>query len=82
MGRSHGDFEGWLQNQRTTQQNSKVSQNLGRAHVTTTTMASTDSTDTIQDTSVDVPWSLVMVLGATTDSCIGVLRKLSVEYMD
>ena len=76
------DFEGWLQNQGTEQKNSRVSQNLGRAHTTTTAMPSTDSTATIQDTSVDIPWDLIMFLGATTDSCIAVLRKLSVEYMD
>ncbi len=76
------DFEGWLQNQGTEQKNSRVSQNLGRSHTTTTAMVSTDNTATIQDTSVDVPWNLIMFLGATTDSCIAVLRKLSVEYMD
>ena len=75
-----GDFEGWIQNQGTPQKHSRVTQNLGRAHTTTTTLPASDSTATIQDTTVDTPWSLTMYLGANTDSCVVVLRKISIEY--
>jgi len=43
-------------------------------------MNSSDYLTTVQDTSVDVPFSGVMYLGATTDSVILVFRKASVEY--
>ena len=75
-----GDIESFLQNQGTPYKHTSVTRSLGRAHVTTTTMSSLDSTDTIQDTTVDVPWSLILFLGATTDSAVVILRKLSVEY--
>lgn len=75
-----GDFESFLQNQGTPYKHTAVSRGIGRAHVTATTMSSLDSTDTIQDTNVDVPWNLVLYLGATADSAVAILRKLSVEY--
>jgi hypothetical protein len=74
------DYESWAQNQGTTAKYSKVSGNVSRAHSSTTAMNSSDYLTTVQDTSVDVPFSGVMYLGATTDSVILVFRKASVEY--
>lgn len=75
-----GDIESFLQNQGTPYKHTSVTRSLGRAHVTTTTMSLLDSTETIQDTTVDVPWNLTLFLGATADSAVAILRKLSVEY--
>lgn len=59
---------------------SRVSNNAGRLHAGTTTMSSADASGTLIDYSVDQPFSSVLQIGATTDSIIGILRKLTVEY--
>jgi hypothetical protein len=74
------DYESWIQNQGTSQKHSRVSGNAGRAHASTTTMTSTDSSGTLLDTSVDTQFTGILYLGAATDSVIAVFRKVSVEY--
>jgi len=74
------DSEGWLQNQGVQNKQTRVSGNTGRAHGGTTAMTSGDISYTVQDFSVDVLFTTTLIIGATTDSIIGVLRKVSVEY--
>ena len=75
-----GDFESVLQNQGTEQKHTRVSANIGRAHATGSAMVMSDITSTILDTSVDTTLSAIMTIGATTDSIIGYVRRITVEY--
>lgn len=54
------------------------SPNVGRLHTTSTAMVVADRG--IVDTSVDNTISLTLTLGANTDSCLGILRNVSVGY--
>ena len=74
------DYESWFQNQGTSQKQSRVSGNVGRAHSNAPTMPSTDSSGISLDTSVDTQLTGTLYLGATTDSVIAVFRQVSVEY--
>ena len=74
------DAEGWLQNQGVQNKQTRITGQAGRAHSGTMTMATSDNSQTVQDFSVDVLFTTAMQIGATTDSVIGVLRKVSVEY--
>lgn len=75
-----GDFESVLQNQGTEQKHTRISANIGRAHTTGSAMVISDSDSTTLDTSVDTTLAVIMTIGATTDSIIGYVRRITAEY--
>ena len=72
------DTESWIQNQGTPGKYTEVTQNIGRAHTAVTTMSSGDIVT--RDTTIDTNLTFVLILGANTDSVVGVLRQVTVQY--
>ena len=75
------DTSSFTQNQGIETLQSAVSQGLGREHYAgPATLPSIDSTGTVVNTAVDQTVSMVLDLAATTDSIIGILRHVTVQY--
>jgi len=75
------DISSFTQNQGTESMQSAVSQWVGREHGTgVSTLSSTDVTGTAVDTTVDQTVSMELDLAVNTDSVIGILRQVTVQY--
>jgi hypothetical protein len=72
------DSTGLFQNLGVVNKQTGVSGSTGRLHSGTTTMSSGDNNS--DDSSMDQIFTASLYLGVTTDSVIGVFRKLTVEY--
>lgn len=75
------DISSFTQNQGTESMQSAVSQWVGREHgMGVPTLSSTDVTGTAVDTTVDQTVSMALDLAVNTDSVIGILRQVTVQY--